>query len=240
MAFPPIRLDLGSLDRDAQGYWAFHQSRFRFLCGLALDSLQRLRPDPDSGEVTVLDIGPSFEALLLDKIAPRVRLNTLGFYDGRFPTRSGEHFDFDLLLAADPARWPQLPRHDLVVIAEVIEHVPIAVQWLFRCVSNWLKPGGELILQTPNAVSLAKRLSMLCGRHPYMMISERPDHSTHFREYTAQELIMTGASAGFRVLDCHLKNYFRYMQWQSRLYSRICGVLPAQFRDGITIRYVKT
>ena len=59
--------------------------------------------------------------------------------------------------------------------------------------------GGVLVVQTPNAVSLPRRLAMLGGRNPYELIREDATNPGHFREYTAAELRRYAAVAGLAV-----------------------------------------
>jgi len=140
---------------DAQRYFEFHRERYRFL-------LETAAPFLDSG-ARVLDIGLSALPRLLLQRFPRVELSTLGFDDRRYRS-PGEwpHFDCDL---NDPAfAWASLSAFDLIICAEVIEHLHSPPERILRLLAGALRPGGRLILQTPNAASLEKRVKLLCGR----------------------------------------------------------------------------
>ena len=109
----------------------------------------------------------------------------------------GTHYSFDLNRSADRAARPGIPPQDLIVLGEVIEHLQVPPQAVMACLAGWLRPGGELLLQTPNAVSFAKRLRMLRGIQPVHDAAKQPgDMSGHVREYTVAELIDLGRNAG--------------------------------------------
>lgn len=86
---------------------------------------------------------------------------------------------------------------DVVTCWEVIEHLgrdPMHMLWEINRV---LKPGGVLLLTTPNVASLRALRSLLAGGHPYLWSqfhrSASPDR--HNREYTPDEIrVMLRAS----------------------------------------------
>lgn len=100
---------------------------------------------------------------------------------------------------------------DWVVFSEVIEHLvysPLPVLREFRRV---LKPGGRVLITTPNELYLKSRLAtlgrMLLWRSPLpagefrrQMLLEGPArYTTHSRTYTLQELCWLVEQAGLRV-----------------------------------------
>ena len=135
----------------------------------------------------------------------------------------------------DRSLWPRPQLYDLVVMAEVIEHLPVSPSHVFAFLASLLRPGGYLLLQTPNACSLSKRLRMLCGRNPFELIREDMHNPGHFREYTVRELADYAGAAGFRVRRVHTANYFSGQKWYSRALAGVSRALPAQLRNGITL-----
>jgi SAM-dependent methyltransferase len=228
----------GRFPGDAQvGY---HAPRYAFL----LDQLARYVEDP---EVRVLDVGRS---ALTDLIAERFRLpvDSLGFApDG--PTPTGRHYQFDLNQSQDQASWRRdLPVYDVVVLAEVIEHLYTSPSRVLAFLGSLIKPGGRLVVQTPNAAVLGKRIRLLLGRNPYEPIREDRARPGHFREYTDGELRGYLAAAHFAVEACYFRGYFdlRYQdrltpgrprgrQWPWRLRTWIYRILPPRLRPGITL-----
>jgi len=188
----------------------------------------------------ILDIGMSFQTALLQREFPGATVNTLGYEDNRFKEGvRGNHYSFDLNKSSEAAARPAVPPQDLIIMAEVIEHLVAPPLAVMESMAGWLRPGGELLLQTPNAVSLAKRLRMLRGYNPFMMAKDSGDMSTHFREYTVAELEELGNAAGLAVTGVTVLNYFAHESRSGRLYQRCGKLLPAVLRDGITISYRK-
>lgn len=81
---------------------------------------------------------------------------------------------------------------DGVLFTEVLEHLLYNPRKVVEEIYRVLRPGGELIVSTPNATRLGNRIKMLLGRNIY----PRPEHfyfsdpyRRHNREYTMQELI---------------------------------------------------
>ena len=221
-------------DAPAQAYFHFHRMRFDYLLSKVRESVARIHPRE------ILDIGPSFQTLMVQQEFPGCVVHTLGFYDERFRGGiRGEHHSFDLNSSTDAAACPRLPPFDLVVMAEVLEHLLAPPRAVFGCVARWLKPEGELLLQTPNAVSLAKRVRMLRGYNPYMMMREPGDYSAHIREYTPAELVELGREAGLETREVSVRNYFAHQSRGGELYRRVCDLLPQELRDGITVCYRK-
>ena len=84
-----------------------------------------------------------------------------------------------------------------MVFAEVIEHLHTSPLHSLNFVRGLVAESGVVILQTPNAVSLPKRLKVLGGRNPYEQIRADPSNPGHFREYTLRELEGYARETGF-------------------------------------------
>ena len=216
------------------GYLAYHAPRYLRL----LDTLAPLlRPSS-----VVLDIGRS---TLTELIAERfkVRVDTLGFHaDTQHAT--GRHFEFDLNDAANPGAWrADVGTYDVIVLAEVIEHLYTAPSHVLRFITSRLEPGGALVVQTPNAVALHKRLKMLVGLNPSELIRADRLDPGHFREYTARELAKLATDAGLRVESCEAHSYFDYRFRNHRrapvealgALNLLYGLVPAGLKPGLTL-----
>jgi SAM-dependent methyltransferase len=207
---------------EEQVYLRTHARRYELL----IDLVRELAPG------RILVVGPSYETVLLRETLPDVTVNTLGWHDHRFPLREGErHTQVDL----NSDDRPELEPHDVVVCGEVIEHLHVAPVPVLSFLASGLRPGGHLVLQTPNATALPKRLRMLFGRNPYDAIRENPLNPGHFHEYTAEELRAAVAAAGFDVVRVVTANYFDHGSRKNRAYRAVDRVLPSSLREGITV-----
>jgi hypothetical protein len=221
-----------------EGYRAFHAPRYRYLLAV----VERHLP---AGDGRVLDVGLSPFTTTLRRQLKR-SVDTLGL------ELKGEeqHVSFDLNALADPhTPRPALPRYSLIVFAEVMEHLhtsPLLPLEFFR---EHLTDGGILIVQTPNAASLGKRLKLLAGVQPYEMIRADRGNPGHVREYTARELRRLAVRAGFTIVDLNRRFYFdaRYADHGEdggagtphpvvgALKNLFYSLLPPPLREGITL-----
>jgi trans-aconitate methyltransferase len=183
----------------AEGYRAFHAPRFTYLADLVA---AHLRPGG-----RVLDIGLSpFTRILRSRVnAP---IDTLGL-ELTSAMAGDRHVPFDLNALADGlAPQPPLPAYSVIVFAEVLEHLHVAPIVPLRFLREHLEPGGVLIVQTPNAASLGKRVKLLAGRNPYELIREDRGNPGHFREYTLAELQEFARQASLAVAAVDRRYYF--------------------------------
>lgn len=93
---------------------------------------------------------------------------------------------------------------DVVVIDEVIEHL-VDTDSIMNEIHRVLKPGGQLVLSTPNLASWFNRLAMLFGFQPaysevsFKKVYGRPGSGIvgHLRLFTKRALVAFVADAGF-------------------------------------------
>lgn len=118
------------------------------------------------------------------------------------------HGNFNELHVFD--RPPEEP-FDIVIIAQVIEHILNHPAGLIRGLAELMRPGGLMIVTTPNPVTLMGAVRMLKGRSLLWGTTEFIDEpkiaggkiistgEIHYREYTSAEVCHLIASAGLRV-----------------------------------------
>lgn len=106
---------------------------------------------------------------------------------------------------------PQGPTFDTILLMGVIEHIPSSPRRMLDVLYDALKPGGLLILDTPNLAYLPNRRALRRGRSPYVPIHEQffseDPFEGHVREYTAEELHWMLRSTGFEILETDFFNY---------------------------------
>lgn len=110
----------------------------------------------------------------------------------------------------DVARWES--QFDLVIFNEVFEHLRINPIETLRKINRVLKPGGKLLMSTPNLTSLGNRVSILLGRgfdNPFEEFNKlnRFGHMGHVREYTASQVVQFLSNTGFTIERINYPNY---------------------------------
>jgi SAM-dependent methyltransferase len=136
---------------------------------------------------------------------------------------------------------------DLVTWCEVIEHLTLNPVWALAEIHRVLKPGGALVLSTPNASRADSIANFLLGRNIY-----DPYHlgaplmgSRHSREYTLNELDDLLRGCGFRIdraedIDIYptlSRNRRVFRALLNRVVSRVTG---GHYRYHLFVRAVKT
>jgi 2-polyprenyl-3-methyl-5-hydroxy-6-metoxy-1,4-benzoquinol methylase len=87
-----------------------------------------------------------------------------------------------------------------VLAAEVIEHV-FDTQVFVDELARLLRPGGWLVLTTPNLVALSGRVQLVLGRSPHNVeFDASPQTSGHIRYFTFATLELLERRAGLRPL----------------------------------------
>lgn len=218
-------------------YALYHAPRFAVL-------LKLVKEYAPTGDPKILDVGISeFADMVRDTLGCNV--DTLDIFPP-LPMERGKQYEFDLNNCDKPDRWPtDLPQYDVIVLAEVVEHLYASPLHAFRLFLSLLKPGGVLLVQTPNAVALHKRVKMLFGRNPYMLIYEKDKHAGHVREYTLKELENYSRNAGFEVVRSLRLGYFDYRyighagvhvsSAKAKLANFIANNSPPSLRPGLTL-----
>ena len=124
---------------------------------------------------------------------------------------------------------------DVVLFCEILEHITFNPVEMWRALYRVLKPGGRIILTTPNYYSLVARLSRLKrflsstgGGIPVTEILGTPTNAPHWKEYSKKELrqYFDLLSEDFRVRNIA---YFSFVSglpsWKTRLH-RLVGLVP--------------
>lgn len=102
---------------------------------------------------------------------------------------------------------------DTVIFTEVLEHI-----WLFPAhtvseIFRVLKPGGQVIVTTPNATTLKNRILWVLGKTSYTNLATMislPIHMRHNREYTKTEVEELLKHCGFSVIE---SSYYPWYIW---------------------------
>lgn len=197
------RKHLQGLDLEGQDYLDLHLERLAH-------TLQRVPPASSHG-AEVLELGSygHVSAILQSELSYHVRgayLGPAGRIDRRTITAGGEKIADMLIDLFDVERdpWPyQNDRFDGVLVCEVIEHLIRDPMWMLWEANRVLKPGGWILVTTPNCASYRSlEQALLRQENPQVFSrynSRDPDEPPHVREYTPKELAWALVAAGFEV-----------------------------------------
>lgn len=154
-------------------YVECHSKRYAHLLN-TIGELLDAQADPR--RCTVLDIGPYFQTSLLQALYPGLQIDSLGFIDlarlGFLKDTVHRHYDFDLNDFHYTDREPGIGQYDFMLFCEVVEHLYTMPETILSRLKPHLKPGGAIIIQTPNAVQWRHRAQMLMGYNPFERINE--------------------------------------------------------------------
>ncbi|MEW5420678.1 methyltransferase domain-containing protein [Amorphus sp. 3PC139-8] len=191
-------------DEELSSYLGTHWTRFL----TTLSYLEGLSPQ------NALDVGVFpplvFQALLANSFPG---ISMAGLWEGpnpysqRIRSRRPDLPSFPVRL--DPAnserdRWPyEDETFDLVTGMEILEHLALDPYFFFSEASRVLKPGGHLLITTPNIVSHRGVWKMLNGIAPYsfgIFVPSGGVYGRHNREYAPPEIAEIGEAAGFETM----------------------------------------
>lgn len=118
---------------------------------------------------------------------------------------TGEQFRCTIdLFDAEQDRFPYPDDHfQLVTCCELLEHLSSDPMHMMAEINRITKPGGYLILTTPNVCSARAVAAVLTGYHPqhFSQYTASPEDPRHSREYAPTELPELLHDSGF---ECEL------------------------------------
>jgi SAM-dependent methyltransferase len=192
----------GPAQAEADGYLADAFDRFRITMAL----LDDVPPDAD-----VLELGanPYFLTRLLIRrghrvtcgnwFGPRSGFGTSGTQVVRSRAGDAQTFEFDHFnVETDRFPYPD-DSFDVALFCEILEHLPNDPIHTLCELHRVLRPGGTLVLTTPNATRRENLVRMVRGDNVYEQLSGYGTYGRHNREYTVAELRTLLASCGWDV-----------------------------------------
>lgn len=119
---------------------------------------------------------------------------------------------------------------DLVIFSEVLEHLPQSPAFALKEMLRVTKPGGHLLVTTPNIARSINRIKLLFGKsvtYPLSQVLENSNiYHRHNREYTMDEFIELMKFSGWNIAKSEY--FISYTPMRKRNQS-----------DGIILKLVK-
>ncbi len=221
-----------SSDQAKDSYLKDHSYRFNWIFSFCSELL----PQKQS---RVLDVGQSYLTKMLADYYENVwtigldpEVDAGGHRSNSSDQPKIPHITFDLNNAKLIDRWPPIDqRFDLIVYSETIEHLTAAPEYSLLFLSCLLSPNGILVVTTPNAVTLSKRIKFIFGRNPFEQLRLLSENPGHYREYTLRELSEIGARCKLSIHSMRHVNFGN----QGRIVKLLFKNLSAAFRDSLVI-----
>jgi 2-polyprenyl-3-methyl-5-hydroxy-6-metoxy-1,4-benzoquinol methylase len=186
-----------AVDDDGFDYFRYHLRRYRF-------TLEKIAGLAAGRSLRILDVGcfPPYLSQALQQMGHRVS----GVSSEH---ESVETADVEVLnIETDRFPWDD-DAFDLVIFAEVVEHLVQSPVPPLREMRRVAAPGGHVFVSTPNIASARHRLQLLAGHTIMFPIDDyfRDDgrgcspYHRHNKEYTLRELTQVVGRTGWDVVD---------------------------------------
>jgi SAM-dependent methyltransferase len=184
------------------------------------------------GEVRVLELGamPYFMTALMMRQFPNYRIDLANEPDrlkedgGRARLiHRGEGIDLNLEYRGFNLETDRFPyedgRFDIVLYCEIIEHMMYDPTHSLYEIHRVLKPGGQMLITTPNAFRYAHYVQFLKGDNIYPPYSGYGPYARHHREFSARELRLLLKECNFEMEELITAYDPAYHDGKSRLDS---------------------
>jgi SAM-dependent methyltransferase len=113
------------------------------------------------------------------------------------------HFNLEV----DPFPY-EIASFDCVIFCEILEHLLLSADFPLAEIARVLKPGGFVIVTTPNAARLANVVRLIRGKNIYADYSKHGIYGRHNREYTLQEVIDLLRRHDFEIVESQVRNIY--------------------------------
>ncbi|MEK7570689.1 MAG: class I SAM-dependent methyltransferase [Patescibacteria group bacterium] len=124
--------------------------------------------------------------------------------------KNGYRETYKINLNNDPLRLDQLKKYDVIIFADVLEHL-VNPPAILSQMKKKLKTDGTVIISLPNVAFLLNRLLLLFGKWDYREFGTLD--KTHLRFYTIDSVQKMVESAGFTVTKVKPYNQFGLLRY---------------------------
>ncbi|MDO8291261.1 MAG: methyltransferase domain-containing protein [Gallionella sp.] len=166
-----------------------------------------------AGKCLELGANPYFTTMLLERftklelslanylgpLSPGLHTQDVSYTDADNGTKNTKTFSYkNFNVENEPFPYAE-GEFDVVIFAEIIEHLLNDPCKVLREIKRVLKPGGTLIVTTPNVARLENVARLISGDNIYDPYSGYGPYVRHNREYTRHELVTLLQFEGFDV-----------------------------------------
>lgn len=129
---------------------------------------------------------------------------------------------------------------DTALLCETFEHLRIDPAFVVSEINRILRPGGTLVLATPNVYSLPSLLRYLTGRSVADPLQEFGKLRTsgqmgHVREYSATEVMRFLVASGFEIHSLGYRSHANRLGRKAFLLRLAYRIAPRRFRRELVI-----
>jgi len=188
---------------EGEVYVATHARRF-------VETLRRLPPLPSPPRILELGAVPYSMTILLRRYLD-ADVDTLSFYEVESPRTqhiverddAAERYEFSYQAVNVERDLFPLPDAsvDLVLCCEILEHLLINPSHMVYEAHRVLRPGGFLVVTTPNVTRAANVRALAEGRNINDAYHGNGIYGRHNREYSPSEVALLLGSCGFGVVS---------------------------------------
>jgi SAM-dependent methyltransferase len=114
-----------------------------------------------------------------------------------------EHFNAE----KDPFPYAD-HRFDLVLCCEILEHLLLDPTQMLYEIHRVLKPGGKLLLTTPNALAYQYLWRLAMGHNIHDQYSGYGGYGRHNREYAPAELLLLLQACNYDIIELRLEDIY--------------------------------
>jgi len=215
---------------------ASYQARMKLLC----DQVEQMAGP--GGHVLDVGCAQGTLGLMLAQRGLKVTLLDVREQNIEYARARHEAGDVTFVVGFLGTTCPPQKDFDVVICTEVIEHVPAPSEFLLK-LKEKVRPGGALLLTTPNAEYVLANLPSYGGASQTVIDEAEPnslDGDAHRYLYTQLELTALARGAGFRIekhgfflpvwLEGHAKTRYlhRWLFERRKDVLRISPELPGQ------------
>ena len=189
-------------EQEGEAYVDAHAGRFR-------ETLALLQDLPEGARLLELGAVPYYMTILAVRHLG-ARVDPLSFYEvegAQAPLHevtsaaTGERYTFEnraVNVERDPFPFPD-GGHDGVLCCEILEHLLIHPSHMLFEAHRVLRPGGLLLISTPNVLRWANLHALARGQNIYDKYHGNGVYGRHNREYTLSELAELVSACGFTI-----------------------------------------